>query len=81
MDSEKIACFVKKIEKVNENKNLHCYATKVKDKMIPSEFIHSYRMFDHVDEKYVYLISSILEDHIVIIATSTNDLIPSSLSY
>jgi len=44
--------------------------------MTPGELIHSDRMFDHVNEKYVDLITSILEDHIVIIATSTNDLIP-----
>ena len=68
--------FVKKIDEVNENNNLYCYATKVKDKMTPGELIHSDRMFDHVNEKYVDLITSILEDHIVIIATSTNDLIP-----
>ena len=43
------SCFVKKIDDVYEN-NLHCYATKVKDKMTPSEFIHSDRILDHVDE-------------------------------
>jgi len=46
--------------------------------MTPCEFINSDCMLVHVDEKYVDLITSILEDHIVI-ATSTNDLTPSSL--
>ena len=77
IEMDKIACFIKKIDDVSINvynySNNFCYATYNHD-LSPIDFIHSKFMLDHVDEKFINEIIIILEDHIEIIATSTNDL-------
>ena len=83
IEMDKIACFIKKIDDVSINvynySNNFCYATYNHD-LSPIDFIHSKFMLDHVDEKFINEIIIILEDHIEIIATSTNDLTPSDKS-
>ena len=74
-NEEKLVCFVKAISNESIKKEL-----KKMEGLPPREYIHNEKFINTLNKKYRDQIIKLLEDNIVIIATSSEELTPSNLS-